>query len=241
MAPRTQKVLLIGALVIVILGLLSLVLSKHLTIQQLQEDAKYLQGYYEKNPGKLILAFFLGYVLLAGLAIPGTIFLNLAAGAVFGLGVGVLFVPLATTCGAAVCFLLSRFLLRRHVEKIFAKKLTAVNEGVAKDGIYYLLSLRLVPIFPFILVNLIMGLTSLRLGSFFVVTLIGVLPRIVAYLIAGAGLSEVTSLRSILSLRLMSAFFILGFLPLIFKFMVRLFHSRKMQVSPCVKKRQQTE
>ena len=136
-------------------------LGELLTFEQLKASRDALVGAHEARPLATVAGFFVVYVLATALSIPGALVLTLAGGAMFGLGLGLLVVSFASTLGATLAFLAARYLLRDSVQSRFGKQLAPINEGVRKDGIFYLLTLRLVPLFPFFLVNLLMGLTPM--------------------------------------------------------------------------------
>ena len=174
-----------------------------------------LQQFFREQPFTAAVVYFIAYVLTTALSLPIATVLTLAGGAVFGLGVGLVLVSLASTCGATLAFLVSRTLLRDWIQDRFAVRLTAINRGVEKDGAFYLFSLRLIPVFPFWLINLAMGLTPLRIGTYIWVSLLGMLPATVVYVNAGAELAavEALSVSGILTPGLMFSFTLLALLP----------------------------
>ncbi|MCB1831170.1 MAG: FAD-dependent oxidoreductase, partial [Gammaproteobacteria bacterium] len=162
-------------------------------------------------------AFFLVYVLVTALSLPGAAIMTLAVGAIFGLLVGTVLVSFASTIGATLAFIIARFLLRDAVEAKFGDKLGAINRGIAKDGAFYLFGLRLVPLFPFFVINLAMGLTSIRTWTFAWVSQVGMLLGTIVYVNAGTQLARIDSLSGILSPGLIFSFVLLGVFPLIAK------------------------
>jgi len=149
--------------------------------------------------------------------VPGAAILTLAGGAIFGLLWGTVLVSFASSLGATLAFLTSRFLLRDAIQRRFGDRLKTINEGVAKDGAFYLFTLRVVPLFPFFVVNLLMGLTPISLATFYLVSQAGMLPATIVYVLAGTQIAQITSLRGILSPGLVGAFVLLGLFPLIAK------------------------
>jgi uncharacterized membrane protein YdjX (TVP38/TMEM64 family) len=156
-------------------------------------------------------------VAAAALSIPGALILTLAAGAMFGLGWGLLLVSFASSLGALLAFLVARYLLRDAIQARFGKSLAPINEGVAKDGTFYLLTLRLVPVFPFWLINLLMGLTPMGAGRFYLVSQLGMLAGTAVYVNAGTQLAAIQSPGDILSPGLLGSFVLLGLFPLLAK------------------------
>lgn len=169
------------------------------------------------NPRLVGLAFFLLYVLVTALSLPGAAILTLAAGALFGLVWGTIIASFASTIGATLAFWVARYLLRDWVQDRFGKWLQPVNEGVAKEGAFYLFALRLVPVFPFFLINLLMGLVPLRASTFFWVSQLGMLAGTLVYVNAGTQLAAIDSLAGILSPGVMLSFALLGVFPLVAK------------------------
>ena len=180
------------------------------------------------NPVQGKFLFFLIYVGVATLSLPGAAILTLFAGALFGVLYGSIIVSLASTIGAGLAFLSSRYILRDWVRSRFSDKYQAVNEGFNKDGISYLFSLRLIPVFPFFLVNILMGLTQIRLLSYAWVSQLGMLPATIVYVKAGEELSQIESLRDVASPELLAVFSLLGLLPWFFKIFLNKLQHRKI-------------
>ena len=174
-----------------------------------------LLAYRDAHPLLAAGGFFLLYVTVTGLSVPGAAILTLAAGAVFGLLWGTLLVSFASSIGATLAFLTSRFILRDAIQRRYGEKLRAVNDGVARDGAFYLFTLRVVPLFPFFIVNLVMGVTPIAVATFYLVSQAGMLPATIVYVLAGTQIAQITSLRGILSPGLVGAFVLLGLFPLI--------------------------
>jgi pyruvate/2-oxoglutarate dehydrogenase complex dihydrolipoamide dehydrogenase (E3) component/uncharacterized membrane protein YdjX (TVP38/TMEM64 family) len=182
---------------------------RYLTLEQLRAHQAEAQGYFLSHPWQTGLAYFLVYVAVTGLSLPGAAVLTLFGGAVFGLAWGTLIVSFASSIGATLAFLASRFVLRDWVQARFGEKLRPVNDGVAREGAFYLFALRLVPAFPFFVINLVMGLTPMRTWTFYWVSQVGMLAGTVVYVYAGAQLGEFR-----LSPGLVIAFTLLGLFPL---------------------------
>jgi pyruvate/2-oxoglutarate dehydrogenase complex dihydrolipoamide dehydrogenase (E3) component/uncharacterized membrane protein YdjX (TVP38/TMEM64 family) len=182
-----------------------------------------VQGYYQARPVPTALAFFAAYVAVTGLSLPGAAVMTLLAGAIFGLLWGVVIVSFASTLGATLAFLASRFLLRDWVQARFGDKLKRINDGVAREGAFYLFALRLVPAFPFFAINLLMGLTPIRTWTYFWVSQVGMLAGTVVYVYAGTKLGEFR-----ISGELLLAFALLGLFPLAAKRFMDALRARKV-------------
>jgi pyruvate/2-oxoglutarate dehydrogenase complex dihydrolipoamide dehydrogenase (E3) component/uncharacterized membrane protein YdjX (TVP38/TMEM64 family) len=203
-------------------------LGQWLTLEQLKASRDTLISLYADQPVKTALTFFGVYVLAAALSFPGASILTLAAGAMFGWAMGLLLVSFASSLGALLAFWVSRYLLRDLIEKRFGKLLQPVNEGLAKDGTFYLLTLRLVPLFPFWLINLLMGLTTLGARRFYIVSQIGMLVGTAVYVNAGTQLAAIDTAADVLSPGLIASLVLLGVFPLMAKVMVGALQRRKL-------------
>ncbi len=174
-----------------------------------------MRGFHQTNPFQTGLGFFLIYVAVTGLSLPGALIMTLAAGAIFGLYWGTVIVSFASSIGATLSFLASRFLLRDWVQQRFDRYLRVVNEGIQREGGLYLFTMRLIPAIPFVAINLVMGLTPMRTWTFYWVSQLGMLAGTVVYVNAGTQLAAIQSPSAILSPGLIGAFLLLGFFPLI--------------------------
>ena len=203
-------------------------LGQWLTLEQLKASRDALISLYADQPVKTALTFFGVYVLAAALSFPGASILTLAAGAMFGWAMGLLLVSFASSLGALLAFWASRYLLRDVIEKRFGKLLQPINEGLAKDGTFYLLTLRLVPLFPFWLINLLMGLTTLGARRFYIVSQIGMLVGTAVYVNAGTQLAAIDTAADVLSPGLIASLVLLGVFPLMAKVMVGALQRRKL-------------
>lgn len=204
-------------------------LKQYLSLEFLQSQRQGLLQFYEHNVFTTLTAYMICYIAVTALSLPGATIMTLAGGAVFGLGAGTLAVSFASTIGATLAFLVSRYLLRDFVQTRFGSKLSAINAGIEKEGAFYLFTLRLVPLFPFFMINLLMGITPLRTGKFFLVSQIGMLPGTLVYVNAGAQLASITSVRGILSPGLLLSFALLGIFPLLTKKALEWIESRRSQ------------
>ncbi|RYF01431.1 MAG: pyridine nucleotide-disulfide oxidoreductase, partial [Oxalobacteraceae bacterium] len=201
---------------------------RYLSLDVLKARQEALQAYAAMNPLRSAAIFFGIYVGATALSIPGAVILTLAAGAVFGLWRGLLIVSFASAIGATLAFLAARFLLRDFVTRRFGDRLKAIDQGIARDGAFYLFTLRLVPLFPFFLINLLMGLTKLPALTFYWVSQVGMLAGTAVYVNAGTQLAQLESVRGILSPGLLLSFALLGIFPLAAKKAVDIYKARKV-------------
>jgi pyruvate/2-oxoglutarate dehydrogenase complex dihydrolipoamide dehydrogenase (E3) component/uncharacterized membrane protein YdjX (TVP38/TMEM64 family) len=203
-------------------------LGRFLSLDYFKAQQAAIEAHFQAHPLRTAAIYFAGYVAVTGLSLPGAAVLTLAGGAVFGLVWGVVLVSFASTIGATLAFLASRFLLRDWVQARFGDKLKAINDGIAKEGAFYLFALRLVPAFPFFVVNLVMGLTPIRTGTYCWVSQAGMLAGTVVYVYAGTQLAQITSLKGILSPGLLGAFVLLAIFPFIARRIVAGLKARKV-------------
>ena len=231
MAAPSRRVLWIAvalAAVAAVLAYRHFELGRWLTLDQLKASRDALVGAYQAQPLTIVAAYFAVYVTATALSIPGAAVLTLAAGAMFGLGLGLLVVSFASSLGALLAFLVARYLLRDAVQARFAKTLAPINEGMQRDGVFYLLTLRLVPVFPFFLVNLLTALTPITAGRFYAVSQLGMLPGTLVFVNAGTQLAAIQSPGDVLSPALWGSFVLLGVFPLLAKAVVGWVQRRKL-------------
>jgi uncharacterized membrane protein YdjX (TVP38/TMEM64 family) len=186
-----------------------------LSLDWLKAQQEWISAYRAAHPVLAAGLYGFIYVAITGLSLPGATILTLAGGALFGLLWGTVLVSFASTIGATLAFLIARFLLRDAVKSRFSDRLKTVDAGMARDGALYLFTLRLVPLFPFFVINLVMGLTALPTRTFYWVSQIGMLAGTVVYVNAGTQLARITTLSGILSPGLLLAFALLGLFPLL--------------------------
>ena len=222
------RALLLLALVVALAVLYSQGAHRYLSLELLRANYQDLLAFYQANQLPFAAGYFVLYVLVAALSIPGALILTLAAGAIFGLLPGLLLVSFASSCGATLAFLVARFLLRDYCQKRFGAKLQTINAGVERDGLFYLFTLRLIPVVPFFLINLLSGLTSMRVWSFYWVSQVGMLAGTAVYVNAGTELAQIDSLAAILSWQLALALALLGLLPLLSKKLVDWVQARRV-------------
>lgn len=190
-------------------------LGQYLSLESLKDNRDKLSDYYQEHTWKMIFGFIAVYIVSVALSLPGATILTLTGGAIFGSVAGTLIVNVSATIGATLAFLAARFLLRDWVEKKFGEKLKPINDGFSKNAINYLLFLRLVPLFPFFLVNLASGVTKIPLRTYFFGTMIGILPGGFVYANAGSNLASINSIADIASPGVLGAFALLGIFALI--------------------------
>ena len=208
-----KKIFVALIIIAVAVALYRFGLADYLSLDALKAQQAEFAGFYARNPVLVIAAFFLIYVISTALSLPGAAVLTLAGGALFGVVEGTIIVSFASTIGATLAFLGSRFLLRDWVQAKFGDKLRSINEGVERDGAFYLLSLRLVWVFPFFAVNLLMGLTPIRAWTYYWVSQLGMLLGTIVYVNAGTQLARIERLSDIASPGLLASFVALGMLP----------------------------
>ncbi len=194
-------------------------LHRYLTLEILQAQHEKLVESFHRNPELTVLGYFLIYVSVTALSLPGATVLTLAGGAVFGLLWGTVIISFASTIGACLAFLSARFLFRDVIKRRYAEKMQVIDQGVQRDGWFYLLSLRLIPVFPFFLINLLMGLTAIRLWTFYWVSQLGMLPATLVYVNAGTQLAKIQSLVDIVSPKILLSLGLLGIFPLLAKYL----------------------
>jgi dihydrolipoamide dehydrogenase len=203
-------------------------LGQYLTLDYLKSQRHAFMDFYADNRAATLAAYFAIYVAVTALSLPGAAVMSLAGGAVFGLATGLLLISFASTIGATLAFVISRFVLRDAVQSRFKDKLRAINAGVEKEGDFYLFTLRLIPLFPFFVINLVMGLTPMKAWRFYLVSQVGMLPGTAVFVNAGSQLGALESLSGILSPGLLLSFALLGIFPLLAKRLVSFIKSRRV-------------
>ena len=211
---RLKKLSLLVALILAVAGFFAFDLGQYFNLQTLKAQQSAIEAFRAGQPVLAVAVYFSLYVLVTALSLPGAALLTLAGGAVFGLLWGTVIVSFASTVGATLAFLISRFLLRDWVAARFGQRLQAIDEGVRREGAFYLFTLRLVPVFPFFVINLLFGLTAMKASAFYWASQIGMLAGTVVYVNAGTQLAQLDSLSGILSPGLIGSFVLLGVFPL---------------------------
>lgn len=211
-----KKILIV--IILLMIGLFFVFdIQQYLTLEGLKDGLADFQRWQTGRPVLVGLIFMAFYVLVTALSLPGAAIMTLAAGALFGLWWGTLIVSFASSIGATLAFLVSRFLLRDWVQQKFGDRLKTINTGIEREGGFYLFTLRLVPIFPFFIINLLMGLTSFKTWTFYWVSQLGMLAGTLVYVNAGTQLAKIDRLVDIMSFELLASFVLLGIFPLLAK------------------------
>jgi dihydrolipoamide dehydrogenase len=223
-----KRVILLLAVIALIASYFVFDLGQYFSLQYIKAEQANIAAQVEENPVFSAGVFFLIYVAVTALSLPGAAIMTLAAGAVFGLLWGLVLVSFASTIGATLAMLVSRFILREQVLKRFGNQMSKIDQGVQRDGAFYLFTLRLVPAFPFFAINLLMGLTSIPVLTFFFVSQVGMLAGTFVFVNAGTQLAQIDSLGGILSPGLIGSFVLLGVFPLIAKKIVDAVKQRKV-------------
>jgi len=222
-----KKLAVLGAVAVLVLAFWALGLGEYLTLSYVKESQARFEALYQEKTFAVIAAYMVVYIVVTSLSLPGAAVMTLAGGALFGLLVGTVAVSFASTIGATLACAISRFVLRDWVQGRFGERLRAVNEGIEREGAFYLFTMRLIPAIPFWLINLVMGLTKMRLTTYHVVSQIGMLPGTVVYVNAGKELARIESPSGILSPRLIFSFVLLGLFPIAAKKLLALYRRRK--------------
>ncbi|MFP7754115.1 TVP38/TMEM64 family protein [Thermodesulfobacteriota bacterium B35] len=226
-----RKIIIVGLILLLILLFRLLGLDRYLSLAQIRDQQQALAGLYAARPLTVIGSYMLIYILVTALSLPGAAVMTLAGGALFGLVTGTIVVSFASSIGATLACAVARYLLRDWVQQRFGDRLKKINRGMEEEGGFYLFSLRLVPVFPFFVINLAMGLTPIRLRTYYWVSQLGMLPATIVYVNAGRELARVDSLGGILSPSLLLAFTLLGLLPLVTKKLLNIYKNKKNRIS----------
>jgi uncharacterized membrane protein YdjX (TVP38/TMEM64 family) len=217
-----KKAILVLVLLGAIVAYVVFDLGQILSLENFKASQADIVAAKDANPVLYIAGFFILYVAVTGLSIPGAAIMTLIAGALFGVVVGTIIVSFASTLGATLAFLSARFVLREWVQGKFGERLRAIDQGLEKDGAFYLFTLRLIPVFPFFVINLLMGLTRIKTGTFFWVSQLGMLPATIVFVNAGTQISRIESTAGLLSPMLIASFVALALFPWVAKGLVDL-------------------
>lgn len=226
MSPK--KILLLAILAVAVGLFFGLDLGHYLSLEWLKSRQVEIEAWRAAQPFAAAAIFFATYVVVAVLSLPGAVWMTLAGGAIFGLGWGTLIVSFASSIGATLAFLAARFLLRDWVAARFGERLSAIDAGIRREGAFYLFALRLVPLFPFFVINLLLGLTAMKARTFYWVSQLGMLPGTLVYVNAGTQLAKLDSLSGIVSPDLLLSFALLGVFPLIARKIVEVIQMNKV-------------
>ena len=203
-------------------------LDSYLSLHSLKSSLGQFEAWRIDSPALVGFYFFLFYITIAALSLPGALVMTLIAGALFGLLWGTVIVSFASSIGATIAFLVSRYLLREAIQSHFGDRLRTINNGIAKDGAFYLFMLRLVPLFPFFIVNLLMGLTPIRTANYYWVSQAGMLAGTLVYVNAGTQLAKISELSSVTSPGILVSFTLLGVFPLFAKWFLHFLQRRRV-------------
>ena len=222
-----KKIIIILAIVVLVALFKVLNVEDYLSLSYIKASQIKFETLYAENRAAVIAGFMLMYIVVTSLSLPGGAVMGLAAGALFGLLTGTIAVSFASTVGATIACFVSRFMLRDWIQTKFGHKLKTVNEGIQREGAFYLFTLRLIPVFPFWLINLIMGLTKMPLRRYYWVSQLGMLPGTIVFVNAGKELGKIESLSGIFSPGLILSFALLGLFPIATKKLLALYNARK--------------
>lgn len=217
-----KKAILVLVLISAIAAYFVFDLGQILSLESFKASQADIVAAKDANPVLYMSGFFILYVAVTGLSIPGAAIMSLVAGALFGVVVGTVIVSFASTIGATLAFLSARFVLRDWVQGKFGERLRAIDDGLEKDGAFYLFTLRLIPVFPFFVINLLMGLTRIKTRTFFWVSQLGMLPATVVFVNAGTQISRIDTTAGLLSPTLIASFVALALFPWVAKGIVAL-------------------
>ena len=223
-----KKIILVFVIIAIIVSFFAFDLHQYLDFAYIKSKQQAIADYYQANPLQSIIIFFVVYVLVTSFSIPGASILSLLAGAIFGLLLGSILVIFAATIGATIAFWLARYLIGNTIQERYADKLKTINAGVEKDGAFYLLTLRLIPIFPFFVINVLMGLTPIRTITYVLTSFFGMLAGTVIYVNVGTQLANLESVGGILTPKIWGAFILLAIFPWIAKFIIKTIKNRRI-------------
>ncbi|WP_196159623.1 TVP38/TMEM64 family protein [Reinekea sp. G2M2-21] len=210
-----KKFILLGVFAIAVGAYFYFDLGQWLTLDQLKAQQTGLEQYRAQHPVLVALVYILTYIVVTALSLPGATILTLSGGAIFGVVWGTVFANISATIGATLAFLIARFVIGDWVQQKFGERISVINKGIEQDGAFYLFSLRLVPLFPFFIINVVMGLTKIKTLTFFWVSSVGMIAGAAVYANAGTQLAKLDSLAGIASPGLLISFALLGLFPLI--------------------------
>ena len=228
---QIKILIIIATFISVVVLFFAFDLQQYLSLEYLKSSKALFISYYEQNPMLVLGSYFLSYVVITAFSLPGAVWMTLGGGAFFGLLTGTIVVSFASTIGATLAMLISRFLLRDWVQRGFKQQMQTINSGIQKDGGFYLFTLRLLPVVPFFVINMVMGLTPLRTSTFYWVSQLGMLPGTLVYVNAGSELAKIESLGDILSTTLIGSFILLGIFPLLVKKIISFIESKRVNTN----------
>jgi uncharacterized membrane protein YdjX (TVP38/TMEM64 family) len=222
-----KRILTFGIVTLLVASYFFFDLGQYFSLEYLKASREQFQELYAEHTILVLGSYFLIYVTATALALPAAVVLTLAGGALFGLVTGTIVVSFASSIGAAAAFVVARYLLKDWVQGRFGDKLEKINNGIEQDGAFYLFTLRLIPVFPFFVINTVIALTPMRLFTYYWVSQLGMFPATVVYVNAGKELGQVESLSGLLSPSLIISFAILGVFPLVMKKILSWYQARR--------------
>jgi uncharacterized membrane protein YdjX (TVP38/TMEM64 family) len=215
-----QNKIKIGLLIVIVLAIIAFFfydIQQYTTLDYIKAKQQNISEYYKQNFFFVLVLFIFLYVLVTALSLPVATFLTLVGGALFGFSSGLIIVSFASTIGATLAFLMARFLAQNYVQKNFKNQLSKINKKFKSEGSFYLFALRLVPVVPFFIINVVMGLMTIKTWTFYWVSQLGMLPGTIVYVYAGTQLAQIETFSDITSPSMLIAFALLGLFPLIAK------------------------
>ena len=213
-----KKKLALIALFIIVIGLFFMLdIGQYLNLAYIKSKQEAINQYYAMNPIQTGLIFFISYILITGVSLPGAGIMTLAGGAIFGVVWGTIIVSFGSVFGATMAFLIARYLFHDYIQARFGKYLEPINRGIRKEGNLYLFTIRIVPLFPFFIINTLMALTPIKTLNFALVSQIGMLLPTIIFVNAGTQLARIESPADVLSLELLFSFVLLGIFPFVAK------------------------
>lgn len=225
-----QKKIKIGLLILIMLAIIAFFfydIQQYATLDYIKAKQQNIFEYYKQNFFFVLVLFIFLYVLVTALSLPVATFLTLLGGALFGFSTGLIIVSFASTIGATLAFLMARFLAQNYVQKYYKKQLSKINKKFKSEGAFYLFALRLVPVFPFFIINVVMGLMTIKTWTFYWVSQLGMLPGTIVYVYAGTQLAQIETFSDITTPSMLIAFALLGLFPLIAKNFVQFMRKDK--------------
>ena len=225
-----QKKIKIGLIIVIMLAILAFFfydIQQYATLDYIKAKQQNIFEYYKQNIFFVLVLFIFLYILVTALSLPVATFLTLLGGALFGFSTGLIIVSFASTIGATLAFLMARFLAQNYVQKYYKKQLSKINKKFKSEGAFYLFALRLVPVFPFFIINVVMGLMTIKTWTFYWVSQLGMLPGTIVYVYAGTQIAQIETFSDITTPSMLIAFALLGLFPLIAKNFVQFMRKDK--------------
>ena len=212
-----KKIVFLLTLILIFIILSFTELKTIFTLEAIQENYHTIENFYLNNVLLVGFLFSLIYIISAALSLPFALMLTILSGAIFGLSLGTIIASFSSTIGATICFLISRYIAKDFIQNKYKKQLLKFNEGFEKEGSFYLFAIRLTPIFPFFIVNIVMGLLKITTIKFYFISQIAMLPATLLYVYAGVQISDLESISDITSPELLLIFFLIGIFPILSK------------------------